>query len=872
MFAPGQRWISESEPELGMGCVVEVSPRRVKLRFPSAEGGTREYAVPGAPLARVRFKPGDTVGGPAGAPRFKIEEVVEARGLITYRGGGVELPESDLAGSLSFDQPELRLLSGRPGPNALFELRLDTLRQRRAQAASPVRGFMGGRMELIPHQLYIAHEVCRRPHPRVLLADEVGLGKTIEACLIVHRMLVTGKAARVLILVPEPLVNQWFVELFRRFNLSFRIYDEERCAAIDAGEGAPNPFLDEQLVLCSIAVACEPVRAAQMIEAGWDVLVVDEAHHLAWSPDRASPEYRVVEQLARVSPSVLLLTATPEQAGQESHFARLRLLDPRRHASFEQFRTDQTAAVALARQAEKAIAAGDDAALTRLMEQHGPGRVMFRNTRSALSGFPRRIPHLWPLQPSDGLVEALALQARWLAEFLQDHPGTKVLVICHTRREVLRLAKALADFVHVKTALFHEDLTLLQRDRQAAWFAEPDGARVLIASEIGGEGRNFQFVQHLVLIHLPEDPELVEQRIGRLDRIGQRGDIHIHLPHLAGSEQAGLIRWLHEGVDVFSAPAVGGREAWLRFEEDLHPLGPRTVADTRRFLQKLRREIEQGRDRLLELNSFRPAVAQAVVERIRAETGARKLEPFLVRLFDEFGVQLDPLDAKDYHLHPGPAMQERFPLREEGLRLTFDRARALEREDITLVTWDHPLVQAGMDLALGGEAGNCACCRMSGRKGLLLQAVFVIECIAPPALQVDRFLPPTPVLLAVDHTSAPVDHTSAPVEVPAGLVLHDADPWTVLENEMLRTEWIPAMLEALRALAAKQSVALVREARKAMTSALGAELQHLISLREINDHIRPGEIEALRSDIARVGEELGNARIRLDAVRLLVGG
>ena len=72
MFVSGQRWISESEPELGMGCVVEVSPRRVKLRFPSAEGGMREYAVPGAPLVRVRFKPGDTVGGPAGAPRFRI--------------------------------------------------------------------------------------------------------------------------------------------------------------------------------------------------------------------------------------------------------------------------------------------------------------------------------------------------------------------------------------------------------------------------------------------------------------------------------------------------------------------------------------------------------------------------------------------------------------------------------------------------------------------------------------------------------------------------------------------------------------------------------------------------------------------------------
>ena len=80
------------------------------------------------------------------------------------------------------------------------------------------------------------------------------------------------------------------------------------------------------------------------------------------------------------------------------------------------------------------------------------------------------------------------------------------------------------------------------------------------------------------------------------------------------------------------------------------------------------------------------------------------------------------------------------------------------------------------------------------------------------------------------------------------------------------------MLEALRGLAAKQCSVIVREARKTMTAELGDELQHLIALREINDHIRPEEIEALRSEIARVGEELGNARVRLDAVRLLIGG
>ena len=88
---------------------------------------------------------------------------------------------------------------------------------------------------MIPHQISVAEEVANRLAPRALLADEVGLGKTIEACLILQRLHRVGRAERVLVLVPEPLVHQWFVELLRRFNLKFAIYDEQRCAAIEQG-------------------------------------------------------------------------------------------------------------------------------------------------------------------------------------------------------------------------------------------------------------------------------------------------------------------------------------------------------------------------------------------------------------------------------------------------------------------------------------------------------------------------------------------------------------------------------------------------------------------------------------------------------------
>ena len=102
----------------------------------------------------------------------------------------------------------------------------------------------------------------------------------------------------------------------------------------------------------------------------------------------------------------------------------------------------------------------------------------------------------------------------------------------------------------LRMAAFHEGLTLVQRDRSAAWFADPDGARLLICSEIGSEGRNFQFCHHLVMFDLPQHPDQLEQRIGRLDRIGQESDVEIHVPVVAGS-----------AIEVLRARSVARRAA-----------------------------------------------------------------------------------------------------------------------------------------------------------------------------------------------------------------------------------------------------------------------------------------------------------------------
>jgi ATP-dependent helicase HepA len=272
-FHPGQRWISEAEPELGLGSVQRVTPRTVTIGF-GASGTTREYAREIAPLRRVRFRKRDTVKDQKESP-LVVQSVVERDGLIYYRGDGSELCETELSDAISFNKPEERLLAGQLDPKEVFDLRVAALGHQHRRRKSRVRGFVGGRIELIPHQLYIASEVAGRLVPRVLLADEVGLGKTIEACLILHWLILTGRAQRVLILVPDSLVHQWFVELLRRFNLWFHIFDEERCDAIETANPETNPFLDYQLVLASLSLyTAKEQRVQHALAAGWDNLVL----------------------------------------------------------------------------------------------------------------------------------------------------------------------------------------------------------------------------------------------------------------------------------------------------------------------------------------------------------------------------------------------------------------------------------------------------------------------------------------------------------------------------------------------------------------------------------------------------------------------
>ncbi len=948
-FAVGQRWLSETQPELGLGMIEAVEHRRVTVLFP-ATGERRTYAADNTPLWRAQLAPGELLRDLDGRD-LTVVDLLEHNGFLTYlvrntNGQEEPLPETRIDPRLRLSRPQQRLRAGRLDSNSWFRLRVQALEQTARLATAPARGLLGARISPIPHQLHIAAEVADRYQPRVLLADEVGLGKTIEAGLILHRLLLAGRVRRVLILVPEPLLHQWLVELLRRFNLRFALFDRERLAALKHEANTANAFDAEQLVLCSMDLLVDdPNLADAALSAHWDLLICDEAHHLEWSPAASSPAYDLVDALAARTAAVLLLTATPEQLGRAGHFGRLRLLDPERFGDYDAFLAEeqgyaplaelvtrllddtplsadeqaQLDALLAAPAAETATASSEaqspltqpegsaapdrEHLIEQLLDRHGTGRVLFRNTRAAIKGFPKRELYASRLEPEDTGLSAevdpldalwssiedpdwLSKDPRldWLIATLGEVAPAKVLLITAEAQTVLELRQALLTRAGVQAAVFHERMPIVDRDRAAAFFADPDeGTPILLCSEIGSEGRNFQFAHHLILFDLPDDPELLEQRIGRLDRIGQTETIRIHVPYRIGSADELLFRWYHEGLDAFSAhqpaaPAVywEQREALQALLADPAP-DPSAVetliGEAAALRARLDAELAAGRDRLLELSSHRPARGAALAAALEEEDQDPAIETFLTSLWDTFGVEREPGPGGSLVVRPGAhMMQEGFPgLPEEGLTATFSRQHALAHEDRSFLTREHPMTRAAMELVTRSHLGSSTLILTQDERfassALLLEAVYVAECPARPALNAQRFLPPNARRLLIDEQAR---ERSAEIDPDAlgGRCLRGN---RALARALLKakSKIIEAMIELAEKEAQRETTALRRQAEQQMCEQLDGEISRLTELAQRHPAIRPEEIEAARAERAALAQALANSRLRLDAIRVI---
>ena len=924
VFSEGQRWVSDTEPDLGLGTIIDNDPRQVTVVF-MASGQTRIYSKESAPLTRIRFIAGDQLQT-HDRRDIKISDVVDDDGFLTYIGHDESgehaiIPESELNNFLTFNRPQDRLFAGQLDKRQWFNLRRDVFTHRFDIERSVIRGLMGARISIIPHQIYIANEVSKRQAPRVLLADEVGLGKTIEAGLILHSQLANNQIRRVLVVVPTTLVHQWLVEMLRRFNLHFHIMDEERYDALLPSAPDDNPFLSEQLMLCSLdTLKHSPDIAAAAVQGQFDMLVVDEAHHLDWTPEHASPSYALIESIAEVTPATLLLTATPLQLGAEGHFARLRLLDPNRFNDYEAFQKEEASFESIAKLAQlllsgKALDAAavaqlealngislspaDHSALASdaeedsddmqvrhqilsvLNDHHGTSRVLFRNTRSAITGFPDRKLFQYSLsQPTTPSV-----MADWLVEFLRDVLPDKVLLICHNNDTVLALAEALR-LTGTQSAVFHEGMTIVERDRAAAFFADDeDGCQILLCSEIGSEGRNFQFLHHLVTYELPLNPDVLEQRIGRLDRIGQRDTVCIHVPVQPGSQDARLALWYHDGLNAFESICKTGSAVAAQLEPKLSDimLGDDSthaealdhlITETQTLTHSMESALENGRDRLLELNSNRVESVDEHIDELYRLDRSYQLPDFMARVFDNFGVDVEEQSDRTWIVKPSEHMQvASFPgLEDGGMTVTFSRDSALAREELVYLTWDHPMVIAAMDLVLSEAFGQANAEVISTDllpKGVLfVEGIVTWRCTAQHALNVERYLPVATKRFLLGSNRK--DYTSVLDQLDIDSMLTKSSARRLRPVLEENRSHLSVLLNYIDKLGGQAVPEIVASASAAIDTELNAEIDRLVALRETSTLVREDEITKLCDKQTALQAALAETRHELVALSVLI--
>lgn len=940
-FAVGQRWVSNSEAELGLGLISVIHGRRIEVLFQAAEE-QRTYAADNAPLSRVMYAAGEKVHHQNGT-QITITQVESLNDCLVYLGEdnqGIEhtVHEMDLTSFVQFSQPQQRLFAGQIDKNNQFDLRIKALTYEHQLQQNPLYGLMGGRVQLLPHQFYIAEQVAKRLAPRVLLADEVGLGKTIEAGLILHQQLLTGRASRMLIIVPDSLLHQWLVEMLRRFNLSFTVIDADRHEALmELNEG--NPFDSSQLVLCSLQCLLKnPAMQADLLASKWDLLVVDEAHHLHWQADQPSREYQLVAQLAVQIASVLLLTATPQQLGLRGHFARLKLLDPQRYTEFEAFEQEQhlyrdinellnallTLSSAEALHSQPALqqqlasklsdslmndlrdnehfATAQQQAKQQLLDQFGTGRLLFRNTREVIKGFPSRhlVIHaltapqhltevefaVW-LRPEQLLGENWLVtdpRVTWLVTWLKEHRTEKTLLICESAETAYDLEQFLRVKHGCRSGVFHEGMSLVNRDRAAAYFADDEeGAQLLVCSEIGSEGRNFQFCHQLICFDLPLNPDLLEQRIGRLDRIGQRHAIHIHVPFYQLTAQQRLMEWYHDGLNAFEqVQTAGGQIAeklisqitvMLQHPEDVG-LAAQCITATQHLNAEITASLQQGRNRLVEINSFDADKATDIIAELESTSRPMELADFMADFCDAFGVDQQVHSAESVILRPGDQMrQQDLPgLPEDGITATYQRQKALIREDIAFLTWEHPLVRGALDGVIHHEMGNSAFCFLQDERfeqgSLLLEAIFVMQTTAPAKLQLARYFPQQLQRLLIDeqgHDQANL-MSIAQLSKRAGRI-----PKTTAQQLVLHArQRIERLLKTATSQAEKHLLPMIAVAQQQMQTHTQQEIDRLIQLAKLNPAVHPEEIVELQNLQQQSEIALHSAQLRLDAIRVVI--
>lgn len=844
--------------------------------------------------------------------------------------------------------------------SASFKLRKEAWDIKRKGYTGKLRGLLGARVQPLSHQLYIAAEVARRSCARVILADEVGLGKTIEAALIFSSLKALGKADRVLVLCPDALIHQWMAELYRKFGEMFTLLTPQRLTEDESSLGG-NPFEMNQRMIISIDELIRlPDRHKQAWEASYDLIIVDEAHHLDWDEEKPHPKWFLVNELKDKTKSLLLLTATPRQHGLCTLFGLLNLVDSQRFHDYDEFLAEQesqSAIAALAQKLEEGFLDEDgfgaleeiflldasslsllkqwsqnpkknhfkDLLLKRLVDRHGSGFALIRNRRARLKGFPERNLEAIPLEASEDYLKRLAnltpeklsqvqlmdlatgrlksddlmegagynLRLAWFKDYFKKiQKGEKVLLICATSFGAQKLAQDLRSS-RIVCCLFHEGLLTLERDQEAAKFAQSKNVQLLISSEIGSEGRNFQFLKHLILFDLPHHPDLLEQRIGRLDRIGQGKKIHIITPWIASGPEAVLFHWYQEGMNAFQESWNGADPFLDAFGHELLELIAGTVGaqpltgkifktkldqliqKTKEFAADLMKEREESTDILLDLNSFDSAAGEKLLEEVDLLDDDPSVEFFLRSVLDHFAVSYEDADDSSSIIIDTEELMflEEFPGLALGERLTvtFDRAVALQRESVDFISYDHRIVDGAISLFLEKKEGMTSICFWRGKQRsekYLFELSFVLEPEGKKELDLNYFLPLERMSLQMDEKGQPLKQ---PLTEKDEDVLEDLDQHTISQmNIKALTQFVSNLVKDAEVEVSEALLPKIAAACEQMKKEREEELSRLEYLAFVNPRIAEEEIRYKKTLLKEGLIALKNCKPKLDAVRIVV--
>ncbi len=940
------------QPEWGTGHLLSLEEEglRAVVAFPARENGAPILvSTKGGGLVHTALRPGDGVRTSKGKVGVVVQEEEGGRGLRRYSlklddGSETELPETEVRALPPKPDLVAMMKEGRVADAKNFLLRKATLRLDDERRNDAFGALLASRVMVKPHQVGVVQRVLSARRPRFVLADEVGLGKTIEAGMIFSALRLAGLAKRVLVVAPAHLTVQWLVELFHKFNHLFTLMDSERHESSLDAEPTLNPWARFDLVVTSLELLqrSEQFREeAGAPEAHWDLVIVDEAHHL-----KGEKAYEAAQALAKNAYGLLLLTATPMQLDPAEYQSLLSLIDPLTAPTVKEFEArlarqeELSKAVRALLEGKKAGAAvkdllarfpkdealkeitNPDEMLMHLAETYSLSDRLIRNRRVRVGGFSQRKLHVHSVTltadelkarqqaldalAKDGSVHGAALSN--LVRRLESSPSAfqaalagnkalqglkvalpdkdakftafvgllkdlwakeknaKVLVFTEARDTLERLQTRLRH-EHVEALGYHGDLPMVERDRQVARFRDPDGPKLLVCTEVGGEGRNFQFAHHLVHYDLPWSPATVEQRIGRLDRIGQTQNVDVHVFEVEGTFSADVLAVLRDAVGVFGE-TVGGLDAVLEEVEPrltelaLAPAKQRAayVKELKEKVTAARKQVQQAYDPLLDLRSFDEVAVSELVERAEkridheaddeeslddrllglARDLDERLEENITELAERIGVRVDTdqeVDAFQAAFHFGHALAVEalpgFDITQERTVLgTFWRDTAVEQEEIEYFATGHPLVESLFGFVKDGPFGRNGARFLDVRTPIKARGVEVLFHVFPPepadtspgakvpSRQLSRFLDTALIQVAV------VRHNDGKPKVDAQLLetLNGTDGKSLKGNELIAGfPEFGGFLDDAIVLATKQAQTQLEKLKKAAHEAIEDE-------------------------------------------------